>query len=66
MYVYVYIYIYVALWSIFTSLQTCMSYLNIPTGRSLSVGGYLFNCKTLKPMGVSLQEDHSLDIYLLS
>ena len=55
---------YIALWSIFTGLQTCVSYLNRSTGRNLSVGGYLFNCKTMKPMGVSLQADHSLDICL--
>ena len=41
-----------------------MSNLNRSTGRNLSVGGYLFNCKTMKPMGVSLQADLSLDICL--
>ena len=55
---------YIALWSIFTGLQTCVSYLNRSTGRNLSVGGYLFNYKTMKPVGVSLQADLSLDICL--
>ena len=49
---------------LYSQVYKHVSYFNRSIGRSLSVGGYLLNCKTMKPLGVSLEADHLLDICL--